>query len=131
MPKPFHLMGSESPRSVDEIMAKNGIKSTCRCDKCNAMVKLLDKEIQRYWEKSIAFWLHHHNFNYIDKCKLMELMKNDLGKFDNKVTESGDDFCSNSPHIYERIIDYQSLNSYLDYLDKNTNELELINPFSM
>ncbi|CAD6231451.1 GSCOCG00001415001-RA-CDS [Cotesia congregata] len=126
-----HQMVSEPHQSVEELMAKYGMHRECRCDKFNEMVKLLDQEIQRFDEKSRAFWLRHPNCHSTDKSKLIELMINDLGKFDNKVTQPEDNHCWNSPILYQSIIDHQSLNNYLDYLDNNTEENELVDLFSV
>ncbi|CAD6231572.1 GSCOCG00001476001-RA-CDS [Cotesia congregata] len=127
--KPFQLVGSESHWYVDEIMAKNGIQPTCRCDKCYVMVKLLDEEAQRYLEKSITFWFRHHNYHCVDKLKMLELIKTNPGKFDNNVTELREDFCVNSRHIYKSLVEFESLNNHLDHLDNNLQENGLVNPF--
>ncbi|KAH0568083.1 uncharacterized protein LOC123263969 [Cotesia glomerata] len=115
----------------EDFMDENYRRVTGHCDKCNVMTKLLNEKIKRCNEKSKAYNRRYHNRDIVDKHNMWERSKNNLGKFENKITDLGNISCLNTHDIYADPVEYETLNNYIDYLEKYAEENKIVDPSSI
>ncbi|CAG5076719.1 Protein of unknown function [Cotesia congregata] len=98
------------------------------------MRKLLKEETtDRFNEKSKAYNLRrNYPDDIVDENNVELRLRLDQGKFENKISELGDNSCFSAARIYACLVNkYETYNNYIDYLEKYAEENKIVDLISI